>query len=568
MLRYHKISNIKQNQVANIKSKTKEKHMLIKRIMSFSSAFVLSIASLLVLYVPSASAATLTWTGGGADSNFSTADNWDLATAPENGDSIVFDYEEVEDTLMLNNDIENLELSSIEVVNATEEFFDVEITGEDFSLSSGISAEETLILDVNVDMVDDQSVVGTVRFLADLDVDTYTIDFSLMPGNDWSSPRVSNLTGAGSVSVNQEDTTLTVSSSTGFSGDISAADSAQLLFNAENASNDATIDIAEGSFLTLCGQDYTYGGDVAVGGSGSHGTGISFTLGCLAGGGGGGAPPSSDVTLDGTVELTADTTAYVPLNTTVSINDINKNGFELTLTESSEGTLTIGGDAIENEPKTITIDDDEPETSVTVRSFETVILTGARGFISVNGILKGTGTASSINVNSTGTLAPGLSPGCMETESLFFDGGTYEVEIVGNAPCDEYDQMQVSDSVDLTNDPTLDVSFLDNFVPELDDEFVIILNEGEDEVAGNFSGLEEGASFEVSGVTFEITYESGEGENDVVLTVLEVDPDAVPEAPDTGFALLLANPIVALLGTLAAAGALTVIARKQLALQK
>ncbi len=64
--------------------------MKIKSYVSFGSALLLSLSSLLIILTPSAHAATMTWDGEGADDNFSTAANWAGDIAPANGDSIVF----------------------------------------------------------------------------------------------------------------------------------------------------------------------------------------------------------------------------------------------------------------------------------------------------------------------------------------------------------------------------------------------------------------------------------------------------------------------------------------------
>ena len=49
--------------------------------------------------------------------------------------------------------------------------------------------------------------------------------------------------------------------------------------------------------------------------------------------------------------------------------------------------------------------------------------------------------------------------------------------------------------------------------------FTIITNDGRDAIGGTFSGLPEGASLAINGLTFQISYVGGTG-NDVVLTVV------------------------------------------------
>ena len=157
---------------------------------------------------------------------------------------------------------------------------------------------------------------------------------------------------------------------------------------------------------------------------------------------------------------------------------------------------------------------------------------------------------------SSGTLAPGLSPGCLSSGNLSYSGGTLQIEIAGTTVCTEYDQQTVTGTVMLGSATTLDVSFLSSFVPALNDEFIIISNDDTDAVTGTFVGMADGSSFDVAGVTFEINYDGGDG-NDVVLSAVSV-PTTVT-APDTGAASLLTNPAVAvaaMAGVLVMVGAL------------
>jgi Ca2+-binding RTX toxin-like protein len=64
------------------------------------------------------------------------------------------------------------------------------------------------------------------------------------------------------------------------------------------------------------------------------------------------------------------------------------------------------------------------------------------------------------------------------------------------------------------NDATLNVS--PGFTAAIDDQFLIINNDGTDVVVGTFAGLEEDTLFTVDGQEFRISYEGGDG-NDVEL---------------------------------------------------
>ncbi len=159
----------------------------------------------------------------------------------------------------------------------------------------------------------------------------------------------------------------------------------------------------------------------------------------------------------------------------------------------------------------------------------TLTVSGQAGNVTVSSgsTIKGTGVVALLDILSGGTLAPGESPGCLSSGNLTL-AGTFEVEIAGNTACTEYDQTQVTGIVDVTGGQ-LDVSFLDDFQPEVGDEYTIIDNDGSDGIVGTLSGLAEGATFSADGVVFRVSYEGGDG-NDLVLSTLEVPA----EAPNTG----------------------------------
>lgn len=175
------------------------------------------------------------------------------------------------------------------------------------------------------------------------------------------------------------------------------------------------------------------------------------------------------------------------------------------------------------------------------------------------GKLKGVGKVKGIDVLTGGTLAPGNSPGCIVSNGDLTLSGSYDVEIAGTTACTEHDQTDVTGAVDVT-DGTLNTTILNSFVPKLNDTFVIIKNDAADAVTGTFAGLVEGASIEKTGVTYQISYKGGDG-NDVVLTATAI-PAAVT-TPDTGIGQIMQSPITTLLAVMLSAGALLAIKRIQ-----
>ena len=231
----------------------------------------------------------------------------------------------------------------------------------------------------------------------------------------------------------------------------------------------------------------------------------------------------------------------------------------------STGELVIGGVTQETASKTTDLTGESPSTNVIVGDNETAIMAegSTRGSVAVyaGGVLKGIGTVTNgISVMPNATIAPGMSPGCLTTASLYI-GGSYEFEIGGNDACSGYDQLKVTgptgDTVFLDDESAvLNTSRWNNFTPAQGKVFTIIDNQGPNAVVETFKNLPEGATFSQNGVVFKISYVGGNG-NDVTLTVMNQ-----PTAPNTGFELVKANPVVTAAVAFTASIALLVIARR------
>ena len=155
---------------------------------------------------------------------------------------------------------------------------------------------------------------------------------------------------------------------------------------------------------------------------------------------------------------------------------------------------------------------------------DTLTLNGVNSYTGtttvISGTLAGFGTLPGpVEVANGATLAPGNSPGRLNTGNLDLQGGAkLEVEIGGTnlTPTAQYDQVNVTGTVML--DGELNVAFTEGYAPNAGDTFTIINNNGTDLITTTFNGLAEGAEFLVDNVTFTISYQGGEGGNDVVLT--------------------------------------------------
>jgi len=184
--------------------------------------------------------------------------------------------------------------------------------------------------------------------------------------------------------------------------------------------------------------------------------------------------------------------------------------------------------------------------SITIPTGE-VNAVGTLGNITLSGgTLKGTGTVGVVTMSS-GTVAPGASPGVLNTGDLVFTGGSHAVELGGKA-AGQFDQLNVTGTVKLGTETTLNLSLVNSFAPAVNDSFVVVNNDAEDKVEGNFKGLKDGEKVTLGSYTYQINYDGGTG-NDVVILV-----SGTPSAPDTGVDSLIGNPIATLIATLLVAG--------------
>jgi hypothetical protein len=137
-----------------------------------------------------------------------------------------------------------------------------------------------------------------------------------------------------------------------------------------------------------------------------------------------------------------------------------------------------------------------------------------------NGTLAGEGTAGSIvTATNAGNISPGAvngaARGTLHTGSWNnVDGLSFQVAIDGTTPGTDYDQVEVTGTVDLTG-MTLSTSI--GYSATIGDEFTIIDNDGVDAVVGSFAGLNDGDLFSDSGLTYQYDKDGGDG-NDVTIT--------------------------------------------------
>ncbi|XHR30550.1 MAG: beta strand repeat-containing protein [Chthoniobacteraceae bacterium] len=225
-------------------------------------------------------------------------------------------------------------------------------------------------------------------------------------------------------------------------------------------------------------------------------------------------------------------------NVTVSSATVNGSGLNLGATTLT-GSSTLSG---VNTASSVTVASGTTSLTGTTKSTSTLsVSAGATlnangtidGSASVSGLLKGDSTVTGNLTLTSGTLAPGNSPGITKVQGNFTTdaSSTLVAEISGTVVGASYDQVQVSGNVTLAG--TLDLSTLSGLT--LGNTVVLIDNTGSGTTSGYFATLITSSStytltsnsnytFTVAGTEYLLSYSSDAGSdgnsNDVTLTVV------------------------------------------------
>lgn len=140
---------------------------------------------------------------------------------------------------------------------------------------------------------------------------------------------------------------------------------------------------------------------------------------------------------------------------------------------------------------------------------------------SSTGILSGNGIIYA-DIEGTGTISPGLAgPGQLTINGHTTLNGSFNVDLKGTTAGAEFDQLVAKGGVSVGGSLSVNV----NYSAKVGESFVIIDNDGTDDVMGTFAGLPQFGTFSAAGTLFQINYKGGTG-NDVVLTVIPPPPYA------------------------------------------
>ncbi|MEZ4705582.1 MAG: Ig-like domain-containing protein [Caldilineaceae bacterium] len=214
---------------------------------------------------------------------------------------------------------------------------------------------------------------------------------------------------------------------------------------------------------------------------------------------------------------------------------IGANGDPLAFNATALTTVGNGNQYLA-EADSVTIGDND----LNVGTGNTILLSGGAFVTTGNGALQNDTTVmtdatlmgagivnGAVTVQSGGELAPGASPGIINTGAVTFQAGsTFTAEINGvTTPGSDYDQINVTGAVAIDSAAVLAVT---GTVTGTNggDTIVLINNDGSDAVAGNFAGLPSGTTLTVNGQDFRIYYDGGDG-NDVVLVRNDTTPPVI-----------------------------------------
>ncbi len=537
--------------------------ILTKRSLLIAGGLLLAVLVQLMLAQP-AHAAAMTWSGGGDGTTISDTANWAGGVAPVDGDTLVFDSDTFDysnyDTVLNNTSLTTIAGITLQGANDGS----VEIGGNDLILTGDItdSASGSMFVTLNLNITLGANIVvdagiGSSSVTRTLDLSTFTLT-NTNGGSLWIQ---SDISGSGGLTL---DGIASLYGNNTYTGptQVNATGAAWLYDVNALGSNVGATTISAGGNLTMCtAANYpTQNMDISEnitlsGGAPFNDIDVQFTCGL----GGGDPALAGDITFSGTVTITGDIDVSA-VSKNVSFSNLVDNSNAVLLSYYSKGTLTLNGTLQTPPPEdvqTIAKGDDNATTTVSVLNNQKYVINGTRGtvYVYAGGTLSGTGTVGDINVATDGTLAPGLSPGCLTSGNLTL-AGNFNVEINGAAVCTEYDQTDVTGTVNVTGG-TLNILRLSSYNPATAGAtFIIINNDGSDVVTGTFTGLVEGAKTTVDGVEYTVSYVGGDG-NDVTLTVA-----ATPGAPDTGFSSTSVNFMFIALATLLATSGMVIAGRK------
>ncbi|MBN1670426.1 MAG: hypothetical protein JXR37_05315 [Kiritimatiellae bacterium] len=135
----------------------------------------------------------------------------------------------------------------------------------------------------------------------------------------------------------------------------------------------------------------------------------------------------------------------------------------------------LNGGTVEVQSGTLALSASCIQTNGVIRLNGGNLTVGGGGYLTLaDGVLTGTGTVSAVKVESSGSVAPGLSVGQLILSAAYQQNaaGSLDIELGGTTAGSGYDQLYVNGSVSAGG--TLNVSLTNGFNPAAGDRFEII----------------------------------------------------------------------------------------------
>ena len=230
-----------------------------------------------------------------------------------------------------------------------------------------------------------------------------------------------------------------------------------------------------------------------------------------------------------TLKNTVTSTAAATLDINVAEGATNSYGAG---TAANSGVITGAISLKKSGLGTQTLGDTNTYTGTTTVDAGKLVINGSISTstttVNSTGTLTGSGTVGAVTVTSGGFIAPGNSPGILNTGNITLEAGsTLGIEIEGATVGTQYDRLNVTGSVSLAG--LLSMTMSGSYAPANGTLFFILANDGTDAITGTFSNASvNGGTYTFGSQQFQISYagdtatSSFTGGNDVVL-------QAVPE---------------------------------------
>ncbi len=282
-----------------------------------------------------------------------------------------------------------------------------------------------------------------------------------------------------------------------FEGDQTLTGTGDVLFGSTGSSNRLTIEgnstLTIDTGIMLHGQNGTIGGQAITGG-----TNALVNNGTIA----------ADVS-GGTLNIAANNfsngssgTLETQTGAGIAISTAN--------TPTNAGTVKVAPNS------TISTSGDLAQTAGSTQVDGTLALNSGNNTFNVQGgLVFGSGTIRG-NVNNAGNVRPGDSPGLLKVTGNYTQTslGTFDVELGGHTVGINYSHLTVGGNATL--DGTLDVSLINNFQPQVGDQFNIL------DYGGTRTGTFATLASLPSGLGYNVLYQ--DSLQDIVITITKVPP--------------------------------------------